>query len=357
MLITYKNLCSSRPATRLNDPSVPARAGEVGQEPFASPRTTKSPGQATSFWRGRVRLCGGLLILLILFPSWCYASTQAKVAVIFSSDIEPYQQSWNGFKDYFREKKVTLIVSEYHLERQMPDLIIQQIAREKPDLILTIGPQSTMLAKKKIKKIPVIFSMILDYREIDNPNFTGVFLDVPSRIKLEYIKRILPDVKRIGVIYSSKSIPVFREILLGCNEMEYQLISRKVNSGKDFKNTFKDISPQIDSFLIVPDTKIYFNQSIKYLLLEGIRRKVPVIGLSSAYTRAGAFASLESDYYESGRQAGEIALRVNEGEKPYNITPAAPGRTKLSLNLLVAERLGITIPSDIIEESSEVFGK
>jgi putative ABC transport system substrate-binding protein len=296
-------------------------------------------------------------LLLILFSSWCVASTQTKIAVLFSSDIKPYQESFEGFKDFFADEETTLLVSEYHLEKQPPELIIQQILTANPDLVLTIGPQATMLAKKEIKKTPVIFSMILGFRNINNPNFTGVYLDLPSRIKLENLKRILPEAKRIGVIYSSKFAPVVSKILMECDEMKYQLIGRQVRTGKEFKEAFKDICEKIDYFLMLPDTKIYIKQSVKYLFLEGIRRKLPIIGLSSAFTKAGAFASLESNYYESGKLAGSIALMIKNGANPSNILPIEPEHAKLSINLLVAERLGISIPSHIIEESSEVFGK
>lgn len=84
---------------------------------------------------------------------------------------------------------------------------------------------------------------------------------------------------------------------------------------------------------------------------------MPVIGLSSTYTKAGAFVSFEGNYHDIGSQVGEIALRVLGGEKPENIAPARPRTVQFSLNLLVAERMGITIPSDIIKESSEVFGR
>ena len=298
-----------------------------------------------------------VILILILSSGRCFASTQANVSVIFSSDIDPYQQTWEGIKKVFEEKKVSLNFSEYHLERQNSDSISLQITQENLDLVFTIGPQASKLVKNKIKDIPVVFSLVLNPEEIINTNITGVSLDMPITVKLKYIKRILPDVKKIGVIFSSKSIPVYEEILHGCEAMGFQLIGQEIRSGKEFKDAFEDISRQIDAFLMIPDTEIYFQQSIKYLLLEGLRRKLPVIGLSSAYTKAGAFVSFDNSYSDIGKQAGEIALRVLAGEKPENIAPARPRTIQFSLNLLVAERLGITIPSDIIKESSEVFGR
>ncbi len=298
-----------------------------------------------------------VILILILSSNWCFASTQANVSVIFSSDLDPYQQTWDGIKEVFEEEKVSLIYSEFYLERQKPDLIFRQIAEKNPDVVFTIGPQASKLVKNKIKDTPVVFSLVLNPEEIINTNITGVSLDIPITVKLKYIKRILPDVKKIGVIFSSKSIPLYKEILQGCKEMGFQLIGKEIRSGKEFKDAFEDISRQVDSFMMIPDTEIYFQQSIKYLLLEGLRKKLSVIGLSSAYTKAGALVSFDNSYSDIGKQAGEIALRVLEGEKPENISPASPRTVQFSLNLIVAERLGITIPPDIIKESSEVFGK
>lgn len=299
-----------------------------------------------------------IVILILIFSlNLNFASAQAMVSVIFSSDIEPYQQTWKGIKEVFEEKKVPLNCSEYHLERQNSDSILLQISQENMNIVFAIGPQASKLVKNKIKDTPVVFSLVLNPEEIVNTNITGVSLDIPITVKLKYIKRILPDVKKIGVIFSSKSIPLYKEILEGCKEMGFQLIGQEIRSGKEFKDAFEDVSRHIDSFLMIPDTEVYFQQSIKYLLLEGLRKKLPVIGLSSAYTKAGAIVSFDNNYRDIGKQAGEIALRVLDGEKPGNIAPVRPRTIRFSLNLLVAERLGITIPSDIIKESSEVFGK
>lgn len=299
-----------------------------------------------------------IVILILIFSSNLnFASAQAMVSVIFSSDIEPYQQTWKGIKEVFEEKKVPLNYSEYYLDRQNSDSIFLQITQENRDIVFAIGPQASKLVKNKIKDTPVVFSLVLNPEEIVNTNITGVSLDIPIEVKLKHIKRILPDVKKIGVIFSSKSIPLYKEILQGCKEMGFQLIGQEIRSGKEFKDAFEDVSRHIDSFMMIPDTEVYFQQSIKHLLLEGLRKKLPVIGLSSAYTKAGAVVSFDNNYRDIGKQAGEIALRVLDGEKPGSIAPVRPRTIRFSLNLLVAERLGITIHSDIIKESSEVFGK
>lgn len=108
---------------------------------------------------------------------------------------------------------------------------------------------------------------------------------------------------------------------------------------------------------MIADTTLYLPQVTEYLLLESLRAKFPVIGLSSCYTKAGAVLSFDCDYKDLGRQAGEISLRILQGENPSNIPIARPEKIKFSLNLSAAERMNIKIPDSIIKQASEVFGK
>ncbi len=299
-----------------------------------------------------------LFILCLIFPTaWCHAAGRVVVSVVFSSDIEAYQQAWNGFKEFFDERKVSLWVSDFNLKDEEPAVVYSQVSKEKPDIVFTLGTKASKLAREKIKDIPVVFCMVFNPKKIVDLNITGVSMEIPAKIKLQGIKRILPHIKKIGLIYSPGSTPAYEEISLLCNSIGFELVRRKIDSEKEFPDALKDISHKIDCFLMIPDSKIYFPKSVEYLLLESLREKFPVVGLSSVYTKAGALFSFDCDYNDLGHQAAEITLKILNNEKPSNIKPAIPRKTNLSLNLIAAERMGIEIPSQIIKEASEVFGE
>jgi ABC-type uncharacterized transport system substrate-binding protein len=107
----------------------------------------------------------------------------------------------------------------------------------------------------------------------------------------------------------------------------------------------------------LPDSKIYFVQSIKYLLLEGVRRKFPIVGLSSFFTKAGTVMSMECDYKDIGKQTAEVAELVLKGSDPSTTKISVPRKVVYSLNLQVAERIGRHFPQKLIDGASEVFGK
>lgn len=294
---------------------------------------------------------------LVFSTLWCYAAERVVVSVVFPSEVEAYRQAWEGFKEFLDAKKVPLWVSEYTLKEEEPAAVYSRINRAKPDVVVTLGTKASKLAKERIKNIPVVFCMVFHPEELTCSNVTGVSMEIPAEIKLQGIKRILPHTKVVGLIYSPGFTATYKEISRVCRQMGFKLIGKRIDSERGFPNVLKDIARRIDCFLMIPDSKIYSPGSVKYLLLQSLREKFPVVGLSSLYTKAGALFSFNCDYNDLGRQAAKITLRILNGERPAHIECSIPRKTKLSLNRLAAERLGIDIPPQIMKEASEVFGE
>ncbi len=297
------------------------------------------------------------VLFLLFFTSLCYAKEKAIIFIVFSSDAAPYKDSYSGFKELLKNNEISVNYFECNITKNTTEEIYSQIISKKPDLILSIGTKASNFIKEKIKNIPVIFNMILNPAEFIDLNSTGVSLKSSLKENLIQIKRIIPSAKRIGLLYSKDSVDMEKEVSKGCDELGLQLIRKRIDSGKEIAEVLTSLQWQIDCILMLPDPIIYFKQSIEYLLLETLKKKVFVVGLSSFYTKAGALFSIECDYYDLGKQAGEIALKILQGEKPSNIPPINPRKNKLSLNLLVAERLDIKIPANIIKQADEVYGE
>ncbi len=114
---------------------------------------------------------------------------------------------------------------------------------------------------------------------------------------------------------------------------------------------------KIDALWLIPDLVVCQPTVIGHILRSSLKHKIPVMGVSQSYVKAGALLALSCDYEDIGRQSGEIALRILNGESLVDIPVSVARKTKLYLNLAVAERLRIKIPRDIIKRAEEVFGK
>ena len=135
------------------------------------------------------------------------------------------------------------------------------------------------------------------------------------------------------------------------------LIGKQVDSQKDFPAALDEILKDSDCFVMLADPNIYLPKTTEYLLLQGLQRKVPVVGLSSSYTKAGALLSFDCDYDDLGKQTAELALKILNNEPEALEESVLPRKINFSLNLMVAQRIGVEMPASATQEASEVFGK
>jgi putative ABC transport system substrate-binding protein len=60
------------------------------------------------------------------------------------------------------------------------------------------------------------------------------------------------------------------------------------------------------------------------------------------------------DYYNVGRQTGNIVVRILRGEKPGKIPVTVADKTNLYVNPTIAKKMGLTIPEDVVSQADEV---
>jgi putative ABC transport system substrate-binding protein len=85
---------------------------------------------------------------------------------------------------------------------------------------------------------------------------------------------------------------------------------------------------------------------MEFIFLHTLRSKLPFMGLSPAFVKAGALLALAIDYQEVGTQCGGLAARILSGESPSALPITTPQKTILHVNLKTAETLGLKIPAD-----------
>jgi ABC-type uncharacterized transport system substrate-binding protein len=99
--------------------------------------------------------------------------------------------------------------------------------------------------------------------------------------------------------------------------------------------------------LAVPDPAVLTPNSAKWLLFTAYQRGVPVLGFSKAYVNAGALGAVYSSPDQIGRQAAEIAARL-ERDAFSNLGPSVyPTYFSVALNRSVARSLRLDVPDEV----------
>lgn len=243
-----------------------------------------------------------------------------------------------------------------------------QIARkfvgDRPDVIIGIATPSSQALVAATRSIPILFSAVTDPVEaqlISSWDASGTNVSgVSDRLELEQqmalIKRVLPDATRVGMVYnpgeanSAVVVRQLKEILPG---MGMTLVEAAAPRSVDVGSAARSLVGKVDVIYTSTDNNVV--SAYESMVKVGNDTRTPLIASDTDSVKRGAIAALGLDYYEHGKQAGRMALRVLAGEKPGDIKPEATENLSLYLNLGAAKRQGVTLSQELLDSAAEVI--
>ncbi len=297
------------------------------------------------------------LCFLILLSSAPVTVAGELVIALKSLEVKPYETALKSFKETLREKYYDLNVEEYVLkdDADQKDGLLADIKRKSPRLIVTLGSAATSYIAEDIKDTPVVFCMVLNptasgfiqSMNASGNNMTGASLDIPLEAQFEALRSVIPSARKVGVIYNpSETESVIQEATKAAEQIGLELVSIPIISEEEVPEALRTLDGKVDALWSVADSTVFSRGSTKFILLHTLRNKIPFIGLSPAFVKAGALMALATDYQEVGTQCGELAVRILSGDHPSSLPITMPRTITMYLNLNTAEIIGLKIPSD-----------
>ena len=178
-------------------------------------------------------------------------------------------------------------------------------------------------------------------------NLTGASLDIPPHTQFEALRSIVPAARKLGVIYNPQETEaVVSQAKKAAKEIGLELIGAPVASGDKVPEALRSLEKSVDALWSVADGTAFSSGSMETFFLHTLRNKIPFMGLSPAFVKAGALMALSVDYQEVGAQCGGLATRVLGGEYPWTLPITTPQKLTLHINLKTAETIGLKIPTD-----------
>lgn len=118
--------------------------------------------------------------------------------------------------------------------------------------------------------------------------------DPPLDRQLRLIANILPQARRIGVLYGSDSQFLLPELRQRATALGLEIVAQhwdNINDSRPLLSLFKNS----DVLLGLDDPQLYNPKTVKNLLLSSYARQLPLIGPNAGFVRAGSLASTYSD--------------------------------------------------------------
>ncbi len=290
-------------------------------------------------------------IPLIINP--VFASQE--VFIILSRGIIPYYKTVMELK----KKMSGFQFKEYNLEKERDQgkVILNNLEKEPPDLILSVGPEATYLIKDLDTPSPKVFTMILNPEKVflNTTPFPGVSMNYPPSEILLSLNKAFPTRKEVGIFYS----PDLNQALIERYDKEGEKIGLRicpfpVSSAAEIRSVLKSPTFNPDIVLFIPDRVIIKEKLIKYIIEECLFRKIPSVGFNTWFAKSGALMAFYLDYKEMGIQTGELALRVLKNKKVDPIIEP-PKNLKIILNLKVAQKFKFKISEEVKEKADRVI--
>ena len=233
--------------------------------------------------------------------------------------------------------------------------VMDALRAASPAVIVTVGSLATSVVLREVPNTPVVFSMVL-YPELSTggtrDRVTGASLDIPPEVQFRYLRRLLPNARRVGVLFHPQETgAVVRAAAAAATRERFELVARSVRDPGAALGALQLLMEEVDAVWTVADTHVLTAETVPALILAAMRRRVPLIGLSPAHVRAGALAALSCDYADIGVQTAELAARILDGAKPSALPIMAPRHAAITINAKTAAHLGLNLAPDLALEA------
>ncbi|POA50953.1 MULTISPECIES: ABC transporter substrate-binding protein [unclassified Pseudomonas] len=168
------------------------------------------------------------------------------------------------------------------------------------------------------------------------PRLTLLWSDPPGARQLRLIREVLPQVRRVGVLYSQDSRFLLEELRQAARAQGLEIVAEAWNDIGDSR-PLQEVLRNSEVLLGLDDPSLYNPKTVKNLLLSSYARQQALIGPNAGFVRAGSLASTYSDQQDWLQTLDQLLDRP-PAQWPRSQYPAA---FKVLSNPQVARSLGI----------------
>ena len=245
--------------------------------------------------------------------------------------------------------------------------IADNFVSQKVDMICAIATPSAMAAYNSAMNadIPVVYTAISDpvgagLANADGTsvgNITGTSDALPVTNQLEMIRTMMPDAKKIGILYTTSeanSVSTIEEYKTAAPEYGFEIVATGINTIAEVPMAAADLVGKVDCISNLTDNTVV--SALQTVLEEANGKNIPVFGSEVEQVKNGCVASMGIDYVELGKQTGAMAAKILLGEStaqdiPYEVITEA----SLYVNSAAAEKIGMTLDEAYIADAKENF--
>lgn len=286
------------------------------------------------------------------------SDTTVKVGVLQFVTHEALDEIYRGIKAGLEEEgysgdKLKIDFLNAEGDQSKVQTMSQKLVANQNDVLIGIATPAAQGLASATKEIPIIMGAVTDpvgaklVKSLDQPggNVTGVSDKTPIKAQVDLIKELTPNVKTVGVIYSSSednSKSQVEEFKTLAEKAGLEVVVKSVPSTNEIKTTSEVLLSQVDAIWVPLDNTIA--SAFSTLVQVAKEAKKPIYPSVDTMVEEGGLASVVIDQYQLGVETGKMAAKVLKGEDVSTLPVNVFDEGTPVYNEEVAKELGITLP-------------
>lgn len=241
--------------------------------------------------------------------------------------------------------------------------IISSFVTKKVDLICGIATPTAQAAYNAAQPvgIPVVFSAVSDpvlaklaTTKTDGVDgISGTCDELPIEAQLKMIRALLPDAKRVGILYNTSEINSISQIeIFKTIAVNYglEIVEQGMSTVEEMPTACDKLLGEVDCITNLTDNMVVNNMPI--LIDKAAAKNIPVFGSEEEQVKNGCLATEGLDYFKLGVKTGEIAAKVLSGEDINELDIEIFKEPKFFINKAVAEKLEVELPAEYQDKAN-----
>ena len=233
--------------------------------------------------------------------------------------------------------------------------VASKFANDKKDLILAIATPAAQAVAGAVTDTPVLITAVTepaesglgDDHQKPGGNVTGTSDLTPVKEQIDLLKQILPDAKKVGILYCSAESNSEIQAQMAREAIEAAGMTSQdftVSSSNEIQTVVQSMVGKVDAIYAPTDNTIAAGMTTVGMVAGD--NNLPVICGESGMVDNGGLATYGIDYYQLGYMTGQQAVRIlTEGASPADmpIEYLPVEKCELTVNEETAATLGIDV--------------
>lgn len=271
-----------------------------------------------------------------------------------------------GFKKAFEDAGLEVKFDEQNAQGDQATAtsIASKFAGADLDLVLAIATPSAQAAAQAITGTPILFTAVTDpvsaqlVDSLDAPgaNVTGTTDMNPVADQISLVKQFAPGAKNVGIIYSSGEVNSEVQVELAkeaADKEGLEVVETTVTNSSEVQQAAQDLASKVDAIYVPTDNTVV--SAFASVVQSAEDAKIPLIAGEGDSVANGGLATYGIDYFELGRQTGEMAIKIlTEKADPATMPVQSQSEYALTVNTTTLKAIGLEMPAELADKAVTV---